>query len=156
MPTDYHEAVRDAVRTALAAVLNAVGVYPNLSVAALEDPDADLVAKNLPLVGVCCVGPEQDRPDFGTNARTGLGLPVAVALFTAGVTGGTRLTGVPSPTLFRRYVTTTFDRKRLAAVAEVGYCEVSDSGPLFDKDSPAFQKLSTAVVVTAVGRFPRS
>ena len=44
----------------------------------------------------------------------------------------------------------------VSGVAQVAYCEVSDSGPLVEEKSAVFQKLQTALVVTAVGRFPRS
>jgi hypothetical protein len=39
---------------------------------------------------VACVGPEQDRPEFATNARDGVGYPVAVLLLGAGAADGSK------------------------------------------------------------------
>lgn len=148
--TDYHQNVRDAVAAALAPL--SVGC----PVRAFDSPD-DMLDWTLPLVGVACVGPEQDRPDWGTNLSDGVGYPVVVALLTRGTTRGERAGGPLEMTAFRRLVKTTFHMKRLSAVTRVGFCEVSDAGGgIFDEKSPHFQKLQTALVVTAVGRFPRT
>lgn len=149
---DWHKRIRDAVA---AQVGGAVAGY---TVHALDDPETDLPrVANLPAIIVACVGPEQRRPEFDTNQRDGIGYPVAVMLVGTGVTGAAGSKGsLPDLTLFRSAVWERFQQKRLTGVAEVGYCEVSDSGPLYDKDSPMFQKLQTALVVLACGRFPRS
>jgi hypothetical protein len=153
--TDYHEAVRDAAKAAIQAALDAAA-YP-VPVAVLDDPESDLAKTvSMPAVVVFCVGPEQDRPEMSTNARDGVGLTVGVAGVWAGVTSGSGTPRVPTPTAFRRLVRTTFNNQRLAGVPEVGWCEVSDLGPVFDKDSPAFQKLAVGLAVTAVGRWPRT
>jgi hypothetical protein len=91
-----------------------------------------------------------------TNQRSGIGFTCAVMLMSNSVTSGARAPGTLDPTRFRRLVRTTFNEKRLSGVAYVGWCEVSDLGPLFDKDSPAFQKIVAGLAVTAVGRFPRT
>jgi hypothetical protein len=148
--TDYHVQTRDAIRDALGALQLSVRVV------ALEDPETDLVNVNLPAVVVACIGPEQDRAEMGTNRRDGIGYTSAVMLMANSVTSGAKTPGVLTPTEFRRLVRTTFHQKRLSAVAEVGWCETSELGPLYDKDSPAFQKLQAGLAVTAVGRFPRS
>lgn len=148
--TDYHARVRDAVAAALAEL--SVGC----PVQAVDDAE-DLLDMTTPLVGVACVGPEQDRAEMGTNGRDGIGYSVVVALLSTGVTRGEKSNGPPSMTEFRRLVRATFHNKRLSAVTEVGWCEVSDAGGgIFDEKDPHFQKLQTALVVTAVGRFPRS
>jgi hypothetical protein len=147
--TDYHAICRDAAKDALALAV------PGLEWYAVEDLE-DAAKKTLPCGVVCCVGPEQDRPEFGTNARDGIGFPVAVMLLGVGKTHGDKQTGPTTLTGFRRVVRTTFHKKRLSGVAESCECEVSDSGPLVDEKSPLFQRLSTAMVVNCVGRFPRT
>lgn len=149
MATDYHKQVRDAVVRTLGALPLPVPVH------ALDDV-GDLNGVGLPCVVCACVGPEQDRPEMRTNLRDGRGFPVAVLLLTGGLTSGAQSPSVPDPTAFRRSVTVAFDQKRLDGVSQVGWCEVSDMGPLIDRDAPAYQKLTTGLVVTAVGRFPRS
>lgn len=147
---DYHVLIRNAIAATLEALQLGVPVHT------LEDPESDLPTINLPAIVVACVGPEQERPEFGTNVRTGLGYPVVAMLMGHGVTAGERSPSLPPLTRFRREVTVAFDKKRLTGVDEVCICEVSDSGPIYDKDSPCFQKLQVAMVVNAVGRFPRS
>ena len=87
---------------------------------------------------------------------TGIMYPVAIALLSHGTTRGEQVAGVPDATQFRRLLTTTFGFKRLSGVSQVGYCEVSDSGELWDEKQPRFQTLQTAMVVSAIGRFQRS
>ncbi len=147
--TDYHELIRNAVKDTLAAA------YPSLEWHTVDEID-DAGRLTLPCGVACCVGPEADRSDWSTNAQDGIGYPVAVMLMGTGKTHGEKQTGQLNITEFRRLVKTTFNNKRLAGVAQVGMCEVSDSGPLVDEKEPAFQKLATALVVNAVGRFPRS
>lgn len=151
--TDYHTAIRDAIVTTLTPILAG---YANLTVKALEDVDSDIKTIDLPAVTVICIGPEQDRAELTTNAQDGLGYACLVSLLSHGVTAGEKSPGVPSMTLFRRIVHTAFHDKRLTGITQVCWCEVSAAGPIYDKDSPAFQKLQSAVVVTAIGRFPRS
>lgn len=146
--TDYHKQVRDGIVVVMEAA------YPKITVKALDDLES--IPASLPFIGVACVGPERDSPGFHTNLEDGIGYPCAVALFAAGIPNGEKDGQAPEATLFRRQVRISFHNKRLAAVARVGWCEVSDSGPLWNRESPQFQKLSTAMVVTAVGRFPRS
>jgi hypothetical protein len=147
--TDYHKLIRDAVASTLDAAFT-------VKVKALDDLDDILRVESFPVIGVACVGPEQERPAFSTNERDGIGYMILVGLFTVGVANGEQSPDVPVMTNFRRHVRTLFHNKRLTGVAEVGMCEVSDSGPVFDKKDPALQRLSTALVVTAIGRFPRS
>lgn len=147
--TDYHALIRDAMR----AVLE--GAAPGLTWHAIDDID-DAGRLTVPCGVLCCVGPEQDRPDWGTNRQDGIGYPIAVMLLGTGKTHGEKRLGPTDLTGFRRLVRTTFNNQRVTAVAQVGICEVSDSGPLVDEKSPAFQKLATALIVTAIGRFPRS
>lgn len=149
-PTDYHAEIRDAV----VAALKATGLM-NCPVKAF-DASEDMLDDTVPVVGCACVGPEQDRPEYGTNERTGTAYPVAVALLTAGTTRGEKTDGPPTGTLFRRIVKNTFHDKRLSGVDEVCVCEVSDAGPIWDPKNPRFQRLETALVVNCVGRFPRS
>lgn len=153
-PTDYHEQVRDAVATALTAALTGYD-FDDLTAKTVDDVD-DAAKLALPCVAVCCVGPEIDREEMSTNQRDGIGYPIAVLLLTNGTSRGEKTPGPPGLTLFRRIVKNAFHMQRLSGVAEVGWCEVTDSGPLVDDKSPAFQKLQTALVVEAVGRFPRS
>jgi hypothetical protein len=148
-PTDYHALCRDAVAEALAGLDLGVPVH------ALDDLDVPTLP-SLPFIGVVCVGPEQDRPEWASNVSDGLGLPVAVGLFGVGVVGGEKSPGTTDLTLFRRRVHVTFHNKRLTGVAEVGYCEVNGNSRIWDPQDPKFQAISTELVVTAVGRFPRS
>lgn len=147
--TDYHVQIRDAVKAAMAEAA------PGLVWHAIDDVD-DAARLTLPCGCVCAVGPEQDRPEYGTNERDGIGYAVAVLLLGTGKTHGEKETGPTTLTGFRRLVRSVFNNKRLSGVSEVAVCEVSDSGPLVDEKSPAFQKLQTALVVTCVGRFPRT
>lgn len=151
--TDYHAQIRDAMVTVLQAAITAEGY--TLTVTAVDAPD-DMLRLTVPLVAAACVGPEIERSDWGTNAETGRGYPVAIALLTHGTTRGEQVPGMPDATQFRRLLTTTFEFKRLSGVSRVGYCEVSDSGELWDPKEPRFQHLATAMVVTAIGRFPRT
>ena len=96
------------------------------------------------------------RPEMTTNAQDGLGLPVVVMLLAVGVANAEKSPELTDMTTFRRQIRALFNNKRLTGVSQVGWCEVADSGPLLDKNSPAFQRLSTAFVVNAIGRFPRS
>jgi hypothetical protein len=120
------------------------------------DDIEDGLRQSAPCGVVCCVGPEQDRPDFGTNRQDGIGYPNAVMLLGTGKSHGEKRLGPTDLTAFRRLVKVTFHNKRLSGVSQVALCEVSDSGPLLDEKTPNFQKLATALVVNAVGRFPRS
>lgn len=149
---DYHKLIRAAVAADLATVFTSpFHVYE------LEDPETDLPrVTDFPAVVVACVGPEQERPEFNTNRRDGIGFPILVALVGTGVTGAqASSSGLGDLSGFRSTVFGRYNQQRVAAVPEVGYCVVSDSGPLYDKDSPMFQRLATAVVVLACGRFPR-
>lgn len=147
--TDYHEQIRDAVRLTLEQL--SVGC-PVKSFDSVED----MLDATLPVAGVVCVGPEQNRDDWGSNLSTGIGFPVMVALLSKGTTRGAKAEGPLSMTRFRRLVKTAFHHKRLTGVARVGFCEVSDAGDVISEQDPHFQKLQTAMVVTAVGRFPRT
>jgi hypothetical protein len=149
-PTDYHKATRDAIAKALGDL--ALGP----PVVVLDDVDQISRWTSVPAILVSAVGPEQSRPELGTNQRDGWGLMSLVMLASPGVPNGAQSPGVPTITGFRRQVRVTFHNKRLTAVPEVGWCEVSDSDPLVDHQGQRFQWLSTALVVTAVGRFPRS
>jgi hypothetical protein len=147
--TDYHALIRDAEVKILQ------GLDIGVPVVAVDDLEGPLPGVSLPCVVVACVGPETERPEYGTNRQDGRAYPCAVALLAAGVANGdTR--PVPTLTAFRRLVTTTFNNQRLTDVSQVAVCEVSPDGPVVDKEAPYFQRLSTALVVTAVGRFPRS
>lgn len=156
--TDYHVLIRDAVRDALKAATDALAVELDADAlvwhAVDEVDDAARLAR--PCGAVCCVGPEQDRPEFGTNQQDGIGYPVAVMLLGTGKSHGAKRLGPTDLTGFRRVVKTTLHNKRLSGVNQVAVCEVSDSGPIVDEKSPLFQVLGTALVVNAVGRFPRS
>ena len=147
--TDYHETIRDAVKDTIDGL--ALGV----TVVALDDID-DIAHQSVPCIAVVCVGPEQDRPEMSTNSSDGIAYATAVLYIQGGVTSGEKTPSVISITNFRRRVRIAFNNKRLSGVAQIGWCEVSDSGPLVDERSPAFQKISTGLVVNAVGRFPRS
>ena len=150
MPTDHHVAIRDAAKTVLAAV------YTTIDVHALEDLES-VLNKSMPFIGVACVGPDENRAELHTNAQDGLGYKVMAALFAAGLADGAKSgSPVPDMTSFRRQVRVSFHNKRLSGVSQVAWCEVSDSGPVYDENSPQFQKLSTALVITAIGRFSRS
>lgn len=148
--TDYHKLIRDGI----VAAINAAA--PGCSAVGVDDLDDVEKITSLPAITVACVGPEQARPEMGTNERDGIGYPVAVVLLSLGAGNGSQSPEAPELTAFRRQVRTLFHNKRLSAVTEVGWCEVTDSGPLFDPKDPMFQRVSTAMVVTAVGRFPRS
>lgn len=147
--TDYHVQIRDAAKVVLAAAA------PGLEWHAVDELE-DATKKTLPCGIVVCVGPEQDRGELSTNLRDGIGYPVAVMLLGTGTTHGEKSTGPTNITEFRRLVKTLFNNKRLSGVDQVAWCEVSDSGPLVDEKQPLFQKLATALVVNAVGRFARS
>jgi hypothetical protein len=148
-PADYHELIRDAGLAALKAAVE------GLDWQAVDELEA-AARLTRPVGVVCCVGPEIERPELTTNLQDGLGYSFAVLLLGSGAARGEQQLGPKNLTQFRRLVRTTFHKKRLAGVAQVCWCEVSDSGPLVDEKSNLFQVLSTALVVTAVGRFPRS
>lgn len=149
--TDYHKLVRDAVAAALKALPLSVPVL------ALDDPETDLgVNANMPCVAVACIGPEQSRGEWDTNLSDGIGFSVSVTIHSNSITSGAQAPNVPEPTVFRRLVRTTFNNKRLSGVPRVGWCEVSELGELYKKDSVAFNSLEGGWAVTAVGRFPRS
>ena len=113
--------------------------------------------ESLPCVVCACIAPETERPEMSTNLQDGIGYAVVVAMFAAGVANGEKSPGVPEPTTFRRVIRTTFHSKRLSGVSQVGWCEVGEAGGnLFDKKNPAWQRLSAAMVVTCVGRWPRA
>jgi hypothetical protein len=147
--TDYHEQIRDAIVEDLRE--QSLG----MEVVAIDDID---VAKDLsrPCTAVVCVGPEQNRSEMSTNSRDGLGLACAVLYIATGTARGEKTEGPPSITKWRRIVRTRYNNKRLSGVDEVGWCEVSDSGELLDNKKELFQVLQTALVVNAIGRFPRS
>ncbi|AWM35905.1 hypothetical protein GobsT_63620 [Gemmata obscuriglobus] len=156
--TDYHVLIRDAVRAALQAATDALATElaaPPLPWHAVDELD-DAARLTRPCGVVCCVGPEQERPEFGTNRQDGRGYPVAVMLLGSGKSHGEKRTGPTDLTGFRRLVTTSLNRQRLAGVAQVAVCEVGDSGPIVDEKAPLFQVLATALVVNCVGRFPRA
>ena len=148
--TDYHAAIRDAVKTTLLAVLGL-----DVPIEVVDDPE-DAGRLTIPVIALACVGPEDRHSEIDTNASDGIGYGVLVALLTAGVTSREQAPGPPDATTFRRLLHVTFHMKRLTGVSQIGWCEVSDSGPIWDEKKPAFQKLTTAMVVAAVGRFPRS
>jgi hypothetical protein len=156
--TDYHGACRDAVRSAIATAL---ADYTDLATRVVTADDIGnydvtrLVA--MPCVVCACIAPEVDRSELSTNAQDGIGYSVVVAMFAAGVANGETSPNIPDPTLFRRIVRNTFGNKRLSAVAQVAWCDVGEAGgALWDKKSPAWQRLSAAMVVTCNGRWPRS
>lgn len=154
--TDYHKIIRDAVTATVNAQAFGVPVVP------IEDLDAMQIVTSFPAIGCACVGPEQNRPEMTTNRQDGLGYSVAVMLLTSGVVGGVKAPEITDLTFFRRSIRSLFNNARLydgstppVMVSQVGWCEVSDSGPLVDKQSPSWQKIATALIVTAIGRFPR-
>jgi hypothetical protein len=148
--TDYHKLIRDAEADVLREAVAGVPVVT------VDDLDDVTKVTALPAIAVACVGPETERPELGTNQQDGVAYPTAVILLSVGVANGEKAPEVLDITAFRRLVRTLFNNKRLSAVAQVGWCEVADSGPLFDSRKSEFQKISTAMVVTAVGRFPRT
>lgn len=150
--TDYHKLIRDAV----VATIEAAVPPPGMPVLAVDDIEDITRVTALPAIAVACIGPEQNRAEMTTNAQDGLGLPVVVMLLAVGVANAEKSPELTDITAFRRQIRTLFNNQRLAGVSQVGWCEVSDSGPIIDKNSPAFQRLSTALVVNAVGRFPRT
>ena len=147
--TDYHAVIRDAILGAIRPVIT------NLNWEAIDDPE-DATRLTLPVGVACCVGPEEERDGWGTNQRDGIGFGVMLALFATGTTRGENDQGPPTATRFRRLIHNTFHMKRLSGVTEVGFCEVRDSGGIYQEQSPAFQRLKTELVVQAIGRFPRS
>lgn len=153
--TDYHALIAAEVK----AVVEGLALCP--SVVALEDLDDIGRMTTLPVIAVVPVGPELEREDFSTNIHTGLAWPCLVALCTSGVTSGEKSPGVPALTVFRRAIYATFDKKRALSGHSDDYvkacvCEVDPHSILFDKGSPAHERLHTYLTVTAVGRFPRS
>ena len=145
---DWHAACRDAVASQLDGIGWSLTVYRH------DDFD-DLRVLDLPAITCVPIGPESDRPEMTTNRQDGIGYPVLVGLMTAGVTSGERSPNTPTLTLFRRFVQGLFHNQRLPGVRQIGWCEVDGRSPVFDKDSPAFQKIQTSLVVTCIGRFPR-
>lgn len=154
-PTDQHDGIADAVKAQLAAALAAAGV--TIDCHAAEDLSKLVAVKTLPFVACVPVGPEQERADWTTNARDGIGFPVAAAYMTSGATDGEKspAAGGMTMTQFRRLLWATFHNQRLASFTPECVCEVSSAGEIWDKDDPAHQKLQTVMIVTAVGRFPR-
>jgi hypothetical protein len=147
--TDYHEQVRDAIADGLRA--QSLG----MNVETVDDVDA-VEHLERPCAAVVCIGPEQVRPEMATNQRDGIGYACAVLYISTGTARGEKAEGPPSITAFRRNVRNRYHNTRLSGVDEVGWCEVSDMGPLLDDKPNLFQVLQTGLVVVAVGRFPRS
>lgn len=145
---DWHLACRNAVADALASIGWGLTVYRH------DDFD-DLRVMDLPAITCVPVGPEVEKPELWTNRQDGIGYPVMVGLMTSGVTSGEKSANTPGMTLFRRMVLGLFHNQRLSGVRQIGWCEVDGRGLVFDKDSPAFQKIQTSLVVTCIGRFPR-
>lgn len=161
--TDYHasccSAGVTAITTALAdytALQNADLTWRIRVVDDVENGDVTRI-ESMPCVLVAAVSPEVPRPELDTNQQDGIGYSFVAALFAAGVANGETSPSVPDPTVFRRIVRNTFNNKRLSGVSQVGWCEVGEAGgQLFDKKSPAWQRMSAAMVVQCVGRWPRS
>lgn len=147
--TDYHKQIRDAVADTLD------GLSLGMPVVRLDDLDQCNGYISLPCVVVAPVGPESAEPSLGTNQHDGIRYSVAVAYLSTGVANGSQ-SGPQDLTALRREVRVAFNQKRLSGVTEVGWCEVSDLGAIFERDSEAFQRLRTGLVVSACGRFPRS
>lgn len=165
MPTDYHASCRAAVLETMQTALADYTAFKNTEtdgdwrIKAVDDiGNFDVTrAESMPCVLVAAIAPVTERPEFSTNVQSGLAFPVVVAMFAAGVANGEKSPNIPSPTLFRQLLINTFNKKRLSGVSQVGYCEVGEAGSqLFDKRSPAFQRLAAAMVVNCVGRWPRS
>ncbi len=160
---DYHANCRDAVRAAMETALGSYTAFQNddLSwriVTADDIGNYDVTRlESMPCVVVAAVAPVTERREFATNLQSGFSFPVVCALFAAGVANGEKSPSIPDPTMFRQIIINTFNLKRLSGVAQVGYCEVGEAGgQLFNKQSPAWQRLSAAMVVQCIGRFPRS
>lgn len=163
MPTDYHDSCRDAGVTALTTALTSYTAFQNddssWRITAVDDVNNFDVTRveSMPCVLLACVAPEVEVPQLHTNLQDGIGYSFVVAMFAAGVANGEKSPNIPDPTLFRRIVRNTFHQQRLSGVTQVAWCEVSEAGgALFDKKSPAWQRLSAAMVVTCNGRWPRS
>jgi hypothetical protein len=148
---DYHK----LIRAAMADVVKGLDLGP--PVVELDDLEADVgLVTAFPCVALACVGPEQDRPEFATNVSDGTGYPVAIAHLGLGQGNGAKSPESPDMTYVRRTIKAAFHMKRLSGVDQVGYCEVSGDPLILDREGPCFQRLSSYLIVTAVGRFPRS
>jgi len=152
--TDYHTAVRDAVKGVLDTY--AAALATPLTVTTVDDIEGEIPNIAVPGIIVACVGPEQDRPEFSTNAQDGTGYPVLVALLSTGHANGAHSPSAPDLTAFRRAIKSLFHMKRLSGVSQVGYCEVSGDPLVLDREGAAFQRMSSYLTVVAVGRWPRS
>lgn len=153
--TDYHLLIAAEVKKVVE------GLALGAPVTVLEDLDDIGRMTTLPVIAVIPVGPELEREEMSTNIHTGIGWPCLVALCTNGVTSGEKSPGMPSLTAFRRAIHATFDKKRALSGHTDDYvkacvCEADPYSVLFDKGSPAHERLHTYLTVTAVGRFPRS
>lgn len=146
--TDHHLAARDAVVT----TLKAVGGLPD--VVAVDRAEDVPQVTSLPAVVVFPTG-VQGRNEMSTNARDGWGWEIAVCLMSHGESTGSKSPDVPTAPAFERQVTVSFHNQRLSGVSENAWCEVQQAGELFDRDSPAVQKLRASAVVVAVGRYSR-
>ncbi len=153
MATDYHAAVRSAVKTVLDTY--AAALTPALTVTAVDDIEGEIPNVAVPGIIVACVGPEQDRPEFASNVSDGTGYPVVVALLSTGHANGAHSPSAPDLTQFRRDVKSLFHMKRLSGVSQVGFCEVSADPLVLDREGAAFQRMSSYLTVVAVGRWPR-
>jgi hypothetical protein len=148
---DFHALIRDAVVKAVGTLDLGAPVKP------LDDLAVSLKnVVDLPVIGVAPVAPVEDVPAWTTNRQSGRGYSLLVGLFAAGVVNASKTTGLPEVTAFQVALWNAFDWQRLADVSQVAYCRVRSEGRLFDQNLPAFQELTTAVIVTAYGRFPRS
>jgi hypothetical protein len=147
--TDYHKEICAAVAATCG------GLFTGCPVHALDNAD-DIEHLTGPCVACVPVGPEQYRPEYATNLQDGIGFPVAVALKSTGVPNASQSPNVPEMTAFRRLVWAAFNNQRLANYTPQCVCEVSGDGEVFNTAEPKFQFLQTAMIVTAVGRFPRS
>jgi hypothetical protein len=147
--TDHHIAARDAVADVLAAV---AGLPPVVKADTLDDVPH---VTSLPAVVVFCLD-SQNRNEMSTNARDGISWRIGVCLMGHALTTGAKTPDLPTPTAFERQVHVSFNNKRLSGVSENAWCEVDQAGELFDRDTPAYEKIQSAVTVAAVGRYQRS
>jgi len=152
--TDYHAAVRAAVATAVGTYAATLTPVPTVTV--VDDIEGEIPNIAVPGIIVACVGPEQERPEWGTNRQTGRGYPILVALLSTGQANGAKSPTAPNLTQFRREIEVLFHLKRLSGVTQVGYCEVSADPLVLDREGAAFQRMSSYLTVVAVGRFPRT
>jgi hypothetical protein len=148
MMPDYHEQIRDAIGDRVKA-LYAQDARIRVYVQEQYDPKTSA----LPCISVTYEAGSETIRD-GSNASDYIAYPVLVSMHGFGPVNVPVVRPFPSITEFRNTMREAFNLKRLNPVPEVFQCEYQGQAML-DLALPQYEKLNTAVVITAVATVSR-